>query len=270
MIKMAIIGAAGRMGKECIEVIKNHPDTTLVGAVEKKNHTLIGKPLGFENITYIDEIEKIIEKPDVIIDFSNPQSTFSFLSWAIKNKVNVCIGTTGFSEDEILKIKSTSKNIGILLSPNMSIGVNIFFEIVAFSAKLFDKTYHREIIEIHHRHKKDAPSGTAKRLGEILATKMGKKLEEVAVFNRKEILRERENDEIGISSIRGGGVIGEHSVLFLGNNDRVEITHIAGSRTIFAEGAIISAKWLAGKPAGFYNIKDVIFGWDEDDVKNHL
>ncbi len=249
MVKVAITGALGRMGSLILKLCKEDPNVKVVGATEKD-----GKGEGIYS-----SLTEIPEKPEVVIDFTTPDATMSILEECKKLKSAIVIGTTGFSSTQIDKIKEVSKEIPILLSPNMSLGVNILFKITELVTEILkDKGYDIEIFEVHHRFKKDAPSGTAMKLAEIIASKMGEKLEDVAVYGRQGIIGERKPGEIGILSSRMGDVVGDHTVFFATLGERLELTHRATSRETFAKGAVEAAKWIAGKEPGMYSMFDVL------------
>ncbi|MDR0676312.1 MAG: 4-hydroxy-tetrahydrodipicolinate reductase [Elusimicrobiota bacterium] len=260
MIKIAMIGAAGRMGRKILELLEKDNNFEIIGAIDSKNSKLIEQKVFFdshENFVYSYDLEAIIKDIDIAIDFSAANVTINNLPIFEKYKKALVIGTTGFDELQIKTIENCSKNIPIVLSPNMSIGVNVFFKVLADTTKLL-KDYDIEILEIHHNQKKDSPSGTAMKIGDIILenTKKGK---ENLIFGRHGILGERQKDEIGIHSVRMGDIVGEHTVYFCGNNERLEITHKAHSRDNFASGAIRAARWLAEKKQnGLYDMFDVL------------
>ena len=258
MLKIIVCGALGRMGKEVISKIKQRKDMKLAGAIESSEHPLLGKEIG-DGIKVSSELEDVIEKDSIIIEFTTPLATLEHLKIAEKKKIPLVIGTTGFKREEHEKIKKASNTIPIVLSPNMSIGVNLLYNIVKQITRILGENFDKEIIEIHHRNKRDAPSGTAQKIAQIIAEAEGKNLSEVSVYGRKGIQKEtRSKEEIGIHAIRGGSVVGEHTVLFAGEKERLEITHKAESRSIFAEGATLAAKFLAEKKKGLYDLQDVL------------
>ncbi len=263
MIKVIVNGAAGRMGSTIVRLIIEDRDIELVGAVEREGYPEIdagiiaGKRETGVNI--VDNINKLKGiQADVIIDFTAPDATMKALNFAVENKIAMVIGTTGLSEENLNKIKEASSSIPIVQSPNMSIGVNILFKITELVAKIIGNDYDIEIIEAHHRFKKDAPSGTAVKLGEIVANATGRNYKEVAKFGRNGIIGERTKDEIGMQVIRAGDIVGDHTVLFGGIGERIELTHRAHSRENFARGAIKAVKWIKGKNPGLYSMFDVI------------
>jgi 4-hydroxy-tetrahydrodipicolinate reductase len=257
MVKVAVTGAAGKMGSLIAELASKEPELKLVGLTERPDSELLGKELlGAKVYSSIEEIE---EKPQVVIDFTVPEATLKLLEEAKKLGVALVIGTTGFSEEERRKVEEASASVPIVFSPNMSLGVNLLFKLVAEVTKaLKDKGYDIEIFEIHHRFKKDAPSGTAMKLAEIIAESLGRELSEVAVYGRKGIVGERKPEEVGVLAARMGDVVGEHTVFFATLGERLELTHRATSRETFARGALVAAKWVASKKPGLYSMFDVL------------
>ncbi|MCD6584030.1 MAG: 4-hydroxy-tetrahydrodipicolinate reductase [Candidatus Omnitrophica bacterium] len=237
MIKIGVSGALGRMGKRVINLAKNEKDLEVVFGLEKKGHPKIGDI--FEGVKIVEHPEEI-EKCDCLIEFSTPEATLEHLSYLVKFKRSAVIGTTGFSQKEIEKIKEASQDIGIVFSPNMSISVNLFFKLIKEAAKIL-KDYKVYIEEAHHIHKKDAPSGTAKKIAQILNEySFGIKIED-------------------IKAIREDEITGDHKVIFESNFDKLELFHSAKTRDIFAQGAILAARWIVKKEAGLYSMEDVLF-----------
>lgn len=264
MIKVIVTGALGRMGKEISRLVLKQEGMMLSGATERAGHSDIGKDLGVllgeekTGVTLGDSLEKIISAGEVIIDFTSPKSTLEHLALAVKNKKALVVGTTGLSEGDIAKIKTAAGNISCVFSPNMSIGVNLLFKTAGEVARALGDDYDVEIVETHHRHKKDAPSGTAKKLAEIIAQALGRDLAKVAVYGREGITGERPRDVIGIHSVRGGDTVGDHTVIFSGGAERIELTHRATSRSAFAEGALRAARFVAKVSPGLYTMQDVL------------
>ena len=258
MVKLAVTGAAGRMGSLIAKLSLKDKDLKLVGVTERPDSDLIGKEFS-PGVRFYPSISEIPERPDVVIDFTTPEATEKLLKEAREIGVALVIGTTGFSEEQKKLIEETAKSIPVVFSPNMSLGVNLLFKLVAEAVKaLKDKGYDVEIFEIHHRFKKDAPSGTALRLAEIVAENLGVELEEVAVYGRRGIVGERRPNEIGVLSARMGDVVGDHTVFFATQGERLELTHRATSRETFARGAITAAKWVTGREPGLYTMFDVL------------
>lgn len=268
MVRIAIAGAAGRMGRNLMKAVHLSESAILAAASERAGSTLVGTDagelagIGKLNIAIVDDLAKESDKYDVIIDFTAPVSTLHNLTLCQKfNKVLV-IGTTGFSDAEKEIIDQASKVMPIIMAPNYSVGVNVVFKLLEKAAKVMGDYCDVEIIEAHHRHKVDAPSGTAIGMGEAIAGAMGNKLSDVAVYAREGITGERTKDEIGFATIRAGDIVGEHTAMFADIGERVEITHKATDRMTFANGAVRAAVWLAPKAAGFYTMQDVL-GLDE-------
>ncbi len=258
MVKLAVTGAAGRMGSLIGKLALEDKEFKLVGVTERPDSELIGKEFS-PGVKFYPSISEIPERPDVVIDFTTPEATEKLLKEAKELGVALVIGTTGLTEKQKKLIEETAKYVPIVFSPNMSLGVNLLFKLVSEAAKaLKDKGYDVEIFEIHHRFKKDAPSGTAVKLAEIVAENLGVDLEKSAVYGRKGIVGERKPDEIGIFSARMGDVVGDHTVYFATLGERLELTHRATSRETFARGALTAAKWVAGKRAGLYTMFDVL------------
>jgi len=263
-IKAAVLGAAGRMGKCIIKRINETEGIELGAAIEKPGHPQLGEPAedftGIRGlkIPLIDDLKKVLPEIDVVIDFTTPKSTLLNAELIAKGKKPVVIGTTGFSSPEVELLKQILAGVSWVFSPNMSIGVNVMFKIINTVAQILKEDYEVEIIEIHHRQKQDAPSGTATCLGNIIAQARKQDWENVTVFGRKGITGERKPEEIGIHAVRAGDIIGEHTVFFAGLGERLEITHRAHSRDNFANGAVKAALWVISQPPGMYTMEDVL------------
>lgn len=262
MVNVIVCGACGKMGMMIIETIHQQEvtnDIRLVGAIERQNHLLIGTNVNNDGGIFISsDLGKIIDKADVIIDFTNPVSTMEHLKIATQKGKGIVIGTTGLEESQILELKKSSSVIPIVFSPNMSIGVNLLFKLVKDAAKILGDDYEVEIIEAHHHHKKDAPSGTALKLGKIIAEGLNRDFEKVAVYGRKSIGDARKKEDIGILAVRAGDIIGEHTVMFCAEGERLEFIHRAHNRITFAQGAMRAARFIAGASPGLYEMKDVL------------
>ncbi|MEW6162084.1 MAG: 4-hydroxy-tetrahydrodipicolinate reductase [Nitrospirota bacterium] len=264
MVRIAVAGAAGRMGSRITALSREYPELKLTGAFEKKGHDAVGKDIGLVigigeiGIKLQDSLEDIIDNVDVIIDFTTPSSTKENVRLSAKKGRAMVIGTTGFSRDEMKEIEASIKNIPCVMSSNMSAGVNLLLKVLQNTAKVLGDEYDIEIIEAHHRMKKDAPSGTAMKMAQLIADAINRNLDEVAVYTRKGLIGERTRKEIGIQTIRAGDIVGEHTVIFGGLGERIEITHKASSRDTFARGALKAAMWVYGKPAGLYDMQDVL------------
>jgi len=252
MVNVSINGALGRMGKTIIEVCLQDKEISIVGLADLKGPTKV-----YDNLPVVElTLEKYISSTDVVIDFSSPEGTQEVLRLCLQYKKPIVIGTTGHSEEQLNNIKKSSEKIPIVLSPNMSLGVNLIFKLVEFLTNVLkDKNYDIEIIEAHHNKKKDAPSGTAKKIMEVIKNI---KPETEFVYGRNGIIGERKNNEVGINVIRCGDIVGEHTVIYSTYGERIELKHIATSRETFAKGAIFAAKWVKDKPAGLYTMFDVL------------
>lgn len=252
MIKISINGAAGRMGKTITELCLKDEEIKIVGLADINTSGIY-----IENLPKVEpSLDKYIKETDVVIDFSSPEGTQHAVKLCSQHKVPIVIGTTGHSQQQLQYIKDTSSLIPILLSPNMSLGVNLMFKITELITKLLkDKNYDIEIIEAHHNKKKDAPSGTAKKIMDIIKQIIP---ETEFVFGRNGIIGERKKNEVGVSVIRCGDIVGEHTVIYSTYGEKIEIKHTATSRETFARGAILAAKWILNKPAGLYTMADVL------------
>jgi 4-hydroxy-tetrahydrodipicolinate reductase len=264
MIKVIIAGTAGRMGARLVALMEESAALTLVAAVEKKGHVAVGEDAGelagcSSNLVIIsDDLSACIERGDVIIDFSSPQATLEHMHIAATHHRAMVIGTTGFSASEMDELRSLGKQLPCVYSPNMSVGVNLLFKVIAEMAKTLHEDYDIEVIEAHHRLKKDAPSGTALKMAEVLAKAIGKDLTQAAVYTRKGMIGERKRGEIGIQTIRAGDIVGDHTVIFGGMGERLELTHRAQSRDTFVRGALRAARWVVKQPPGLYDMLDVL------------
>jgi len=264
MVKVIISGVLGRMGKRIAELSYEDPDIEIVAGLESPDcshfHDTIGEVINKPDLKapIVSDLAEVIQLADVIIDFANnTEAVLGHTRLAVADKKAVVIGTTGFSENQIEEIKELSKQAPIVLAPNMSIGVNLLFKLVKEAAKaLKGKGYDIEVVEMHHRYKKDAPSGTANKIVDILKEETG--IEKVVYGREGDYPEGRPNEEIGVFALRGGDVVGEHTIIFAGLGERIELTHKAGSRDIFARGAIEAAKWIKGKEAGLYDMQDVL------------
>ncbi|MBI5233219.1 MAG: 4-hydroxy-tetrahydrodipicolinate reductase [Deltaproteobacteria bacterium] len=265
MANVAVTGAAGRMGNAVIAAVRDTAQLRLVFALEKSGHTSIGRDAGEVallgaalDVRITDDIEAAIKGSDVMIDFSVPQVSMECIEQAAKEGKAIVIGTTGFSYRQRDRIRELSAKTRVVMAPNMSVGVNLLFKLVHEAAKALSEGYDIEIVESHHRFKKDAPSGTALRIAEVAAEAVGRDLEKVAVYERRGIVGERRPEEIGIQTIRAGDIVGDHTIIFAAPGERVELTHKAQSRETFARGAARAACWVLDKPSGFYDMQDVL------------
>jgi 4-hydroxy-tetrahydrodipicolinate reductase len=264
MIRIAIAGSAGRMGRQLLKATANSEKAALGVATERAESTLIGVDagelagIGNVSVAIVDDLAKAVNEFDVLIDFTAPVATLANIELCKQYGKKIVIGTTGFSEEERALIDLAAKDIAIVMAPNYSVGVNLVFKLLEKAAKVMGDYTDIEIIEAHHRHKVDAPSGTAIGMGEAIAGAMGNKLSDVAVYAREGITGERTRDEIGFATIRAGDIVGEHTAMFADIGERVEITHKATDRMTFANGAVRAAVWLADNQAGFYTMQDVL------------
>lgn len=264
MTNIIVTGATGRMGSRITALSKDYSDLRLAGATERKGHDAVGKDIGLiagigeTGIILTDGLENIIASCDVVIDFTQTGSSIEHLKLASAKGKAMVIGTTGFSKDQIRELESLAKNVPVILAPNMSVGVNLLLKVLHDIARVLGDEYDIEIVEAHHRLKKDAPSGTAMKMAQVIADAIDRNLDEVAVYARKGIIGERTKREIGIQTVRAGDIVGEHTVLFGGLGERIEITHKASSRDTFARGALKAALWVHNKPAGLYDMQDVL------------
>ncbi|MBF0559491.1 MAG: 4-hydroxy-tetrahydrodipicolinate reductase [Nitrospirae bacterium] len=264
MKNIIVTGATGRMGSRIISVSEEYTDIMLCGALEKKGHKDLGKDIGLllglgeKKVQLNDDLENIIGGADVVIDFTAPAAAIQNIEVAAKKGKAMVIGTTGLSKEEIDTIRGLSGNIPVVLAPNMSVGVNLLLKVLGDVARVLGDDYDIEIIEAHHRLKKDAPSGTALKMAQVIAGAVQRDLDEVGVYARKGIIGERSKKEIGIQTVRAGDIVGEHTVLFGGLGERIEITHKASSRDTFARGALKAALWVGGQKPGLYDMQDVL------------
>jgi len=262
--RIAVCGAAGRMGRAILEVCSRTKGVGVTVAIEHSASTKLGMDsgdvagIGKNGVVIISNIKSVIKDFDVLIDFTQPLATIENVKHCRQAGKRVVIGTTGLDDKQKKIIRAASKNIGIVFSPNMSVGVNLCFKLVELAAKIIGEDTDIEIIEAHHRMKKDAPSGTAVHLGEIIADTLGRDLKKCAVYGRKGVSGVRDNKTIGFETIRAGDIVGDHTVLFASSGERVEITHKATSRDAFATGAVLAARWLMKMDKGLYDMQDVL------------
>ena len=260
--RVCIAGASGRMGRELIEAVQNADDCTLSAALD-----LPGSPaLGLDASAFMGQTSGVAISADLdsiagseyLIDFTRPEGTMEHLRACVRHGVKLIIGTTGFSDEQKAEIAEAAKTISIVMAPNMSVGVNVTLKLLEMAAKALNTGYDIEIVEAHHRHKVDAPSGTALKMGEVIADALGRDLKDCAVYERYGHTGERDPSTIGFATVRGGDVVGDHNVMFLGTGDRIEITHKSSSSATYAQGSLRAARFLAGKPTGLYDMFDVL------------
>jgi len=265
MTRIAIVGAAGRMGKTLIEACHlQSPAVRLTAAVERPQSTEVGHDAGIvagiaqQGIEISDDLAAVVDDFDVLIDFTRPEATLANLAICRKADRRMVIGTTGFTDQQRQQITAAAADIAIVFAPNMSVGVNLCFKLLEVAARVLGDDVDIEIIEAHHRDKVDAPSGTALRMGEVIADALGRNLNECAVYGREGRTGERDRKTIGFETIRAGDIVGEHTVMFAGPGERVEIAHKASSRMTFANGALHAARWLTEQKCGIYDMQDVL------------
>jgi len=264
MTRLLVTGAAGRMGRTIIEALSTDDSANLVAASDHHSSSLIGSDAGEvsgvgRNGVEITTLDTAITLPfDVLIDFTRPEATMEHL--AVCQRLGRCmvVGTTGLDSDQVAQLREAGKEIPIVFAPNMSIGVNLTFKLAEMAARALGDSVDIEIIEAHHRHKVDAPSGTALRLGEVVAEALGRDLAECAVYGREGVTGERDRQTIGFETIRAGDIVGDHTVLFAGSGERIEITHRASSRMTFAHGAVRASVWVMAQSPGLYDMQDVL------------
>ncbi len=263
-LRLVVCGAGGRMGGRIIHAITNTPGMELAAGVERSGHPILEKGIaqyvGIPELTVpaVSDLGEVINKADVVIDFTTPEASLLHLQTAKVKKTALVVGTTGLNEDQRGRFEEAGREIAICLSPNMSVGVNLLFSLVGQVARILGEGYDPEIIEIHHRLKKDAPSGTAIKLASILADARGWDLEKTGVYGRKGIIGPRNTEELGIHAVRSGDVVGEHTVIFGGPAERIELIHRAHSRDVFAYGAMKAALFVAKAGPGLYDMQDVL------------
>lgn len=263
-MKVAVSGAAGRMGKRILALAHEHPEIEVVGAVEAPSHPAIGNDagevagIGSLGIPITSSVLETLEKCDVMIEFSVPEVSVEHVEAAAGQRKAIVIGTTGFTDEQKNRLRHVGGRTRCLVAPNMSMGVNLLFKLAERVAVALGSDYDVEIVEAHHRMKKDAPSGTANKLAEIIASALKRDIRDVGVYGRKGIVGERTTDEIGVMALRAGDIVGEHTVMFVTNGERIELTHRAHSRDSFAKGAVLAALWLVGQPNGLYDMQDVL------------
>ncbi|WP_352309784.1 4-hydroxy-tetrahydrodipicolinate reductase [Psychrobacter sp. W2-37-MNA-CIBAN-0211] len=263
-IKVGVIGAGGRMGRMLIEAVQDNTQTTLNAAIERQGSSLVGADagevaaIGCLEVQIVDDLQTVINDIDVLIDFSLPDATEQNMQICAANDVAMVIGTTGFNEQQEQVLAKASEQIAIVYAGNYSTGVNLSLKLLGMAAKAFGNDADVEVIEAHHKHKIDAPSGTAYMMAEAVAEARGQNLKDVAVYGREGQTGEREAGTIGIHAIRGGEIIGDHTVMFIADGEVVEITHRARARMTFAAGAVRAATWVIQQKVGQYNMQDVL------------
>jgi 4-hydroxy-tetrahydrodipicolinate reductase len=264
MIKVIVAGAGGRMGGRIVQLINETRDLAVVGGFERADHPAVGKDLGEwaglgkKGIPIAAGLIEVIDQGEVIIDFTFHAASMDHLRLAAERKKPIIIGSTGFTAAEMKEVKSLAESVPCVLAPNMSVGVNVLLKVVGEVARVLGDDFDIEVLEAHHNLKKDAPSGTAMKLAQVLAQARSLDLDQAAVYERKGIVGERKKGEIGIQTLRAGDIIGEHTVLFGGQGERIEIIHRAQSRDTFVRGALRAARWIVGRGNGLYDMQDVL------------
>jgi 4-hydroxy-tetrahydrodipicolinate reductase len=262
-LRLAVAGASGRMGHMLIEAVNAADDCALTGAIDIAGSSAINidalNYLGQKSgVLVTDDLSLGLSKSQVLMDFTRPEGTLAHLQVCRKLGVKAVIGTTGFTDAQKAEIAEIAKDIAIVMSPNMSVGVNVTFKLLEMAAKALNTGYDIEVIEAHHRHKIDAPSGTALKMGEVIAGALGRDLKDCGVFERYGVTGPRDPSSIGFATIRGGDIVGDHTVMFAGTGERIEISHKASSREYYAKGSLMAARFLVDKPNGLFDMFDVL------------
>ncbi len=263
MIKVVIAGVSGRMGKTLLEAVAGASDMRLHAALDRMGGPFLGRDAGeligtSLGVKVRDDVASALDGADVLIDFTRPEATLQHLALCREKRVGLVIGTTGFDAAGKEAIAEAAGSIPVVFAPNMSVGVNLALRLLDMAARVLDEGFDIEIVEAHHRHKVDAPSGTALRMGEVVAAALGRNLESCAVYGREGVTGEREPSTIGFATVRGGDIVGDHTVMFAGIGERLEITHKASSRMTFALGALRAARFMSGKSKGLFDMQDVL------------
>jgi len=263
-MKVAIVGAAGRMGGRLIQAVQDAAELELTAAIERPGHPQLGTDAGLLaavgelGVQITDDLVASMEKADVLIDFTFPDVTLKNLEICANLGKMVVSGSTGFTPEQKAEVEKYAEQIPVVLAPNMSVGVNACFKLLKEAAKILGNDFDVEVVELHHNKKKDSPSGTAVRMGEVVAETLGRDYNQVANYHREGMCGERTREEIGMQTVRGGDIVGEHTVYFIGMGERIEISHRATSRDMFARGAVRACQWLQGKPPGLFDMQDVL------------
>lgn len=264
MMRVAVVGASGRMGLCLIKAAVLSENTEFSIAASRAGSSAIGKDagelagIGLVDVKIIDDLASVVDQFDVLIDFTRPEPSMEYIEICRQAGKKLVIGTTGYSDEKKVVISEAAKDVAIVLAPNMSVGVNLSLKLLEMTAKVMGDYTDIEVIEAHHRHKIDAPSGTALRMGEVVADALGRDLKDCAIYGREGDTGERDRKTIGFSTIRAGDIVGEHTVMFADEGERIEITHKATSRMTFANGAVRAADWLKDKDNGLYDMQDVL------------
>ena len=262
-LNIVIAGASGRMGRALLEAVASAPDMRLHGALERAGSPFLGRDAGElvgapQQLAIVEDFDTALRGAHALIDFTRPEATLAHIAACRRHKVALIIGTTGFDAAGKAAIAEAAREIPIVFAPNMSVGVNLVFKLLDIASRVLNEGYDIEIVEAHHRHKVDAPSGTALRMGEVIANALGRDLKECAVYGREGVTGERQPSTIGFATVRGGDIVGDHTALYATVGERVEITHKASSRMTFALGALRAARFLAEREHGLYDMQDVL------------
>lgn len=262
-IRICVAGASGRMGQMLVEAVGRSDDMVLSGALDIAGSTALGLDAGAfaglsTGVRITDDIDAALSVSDCLIDFTRPEGTLRHVAAAQRHGVKVVIGTTGFTDAEKATLQAAAHNVSIVMAPNMSVGVNVTLKLLEMAVKALSTGYDIEVIEAHHRHKVDAPSGTALKMGEVLAEALGRDLKDCAVYAREGVTGERDPSSIGFATIRGGDIVGDHTVLFAGTGERIEITHKSSSRATYAQGSLRAVRFLMQHPRGMFDMFDVL------------
>ncbi len=262
-LRIAIAGASGRMGRMLIEAVLNAPDCELAGALDISGNPALGMDAGAflgrsTGVIITSDVAAGLAQAQVLIDFTRPEGTLAHLRVCQQLGVKMVIGTTGFGDADKAQLAQAAKSLAMVMAPNMSVGVNVTLRLLQMAAKALSTGYDIEVIEAHHRHKVDAPSGTALKMGEVIAEALGRDLKDCAVYAREGHTGERDPSSIGFATIRGGDIVGDHTVMFAGTGERVEITHRSGSRSNYAQGSLRAARYLADRSSGMFDMFDVL------------
>ncbi|MBP4043925.1 4-hydroxy-tetrahydrodipicolinate reductase [Chromobacterium violaceum] len=260
---IVIVGASGRMGRVLIEAVLDAPSARLHAAIDRADSGFVGQDAGLfygrsSGVFISSDLIAALDGADVVIDFTRPEGTLEHMLACVERGVRMVIGTTGFDDEGKAAIRAAAGKIGIVFASNFSVGVNLTFKLLDMAARVLNEGYDVEIIEAHHRFKVDAPSGTALRMGEVIADALGRDLKQCAVYGREGVTGERDPQAIGFATVRGGDVVGDHTALFAALGERVEISHKASSRATFANGAVRAARWLSDKRNGLFDMQDVL------------
>ena len=264
MIKVAVTGAAGRMGGRIVSLVTESAGLEVSAAVEMAGHPKVGEDAGYVagcgdlGVPITDDLEQALAGADILVDFTWPEVTLANARVCAELGKSIVVGTTGLDPEQRAAITRIAERIPVVFAPNMSVGVNVCFKLLKDMASTLGEGFDIEIVELHHNKKKDSPSGTAVRMGEIVADELGRDYRKVANYHREGMCGERTAEEIGMQTVRGGDIVGEHTVYFIGMGERIELTHRAMSRDMFARGAVRAAAWLGGRPAGLYDMQDVL------------